>query len=408
VIQHWVHIRQKACQWPVYKPLPNVSYADMRRYTSPLAMLAMTEDPAEQLLNSQSFVARTYGLKQEHLCEGRHYEHSRLRVGYVSGDFREHAVGFLLPGLLDGHDKDIELFAYDFSPEENTALRQKLKQQFDHFRSIHTLSDRQAAELVLADEIDVLIDLHGLSSGARPGIFALRPAPKQGTFLGFMGPTGMPWIDFVVADKNVLPEELTPFFTEKPLYVEGSFIPRVSYAEDAPVLTRQQLGLPDDAFVMASFGNTYKITPEMFATWMRLLHRLPNAVLWLIDDNEASTANLSARAAEAGVDVSRIHFSPRTTHSEFCGRLKLADVFLDTYPYNCGSTSNDVLNSGIPLITISGRTLVSRMGRSFLLRAEADDCLTRNYEEYFNKIVELSRNQNLIKYMSGKYSIKFI
>jgi predicted O-linked N-acetylglucosamine transferase (SPINDLY family) len=128
----------------------------------------------------------------------------------------------------------------------------------------------------------------------------------------------------------------------------------------------------------------------------------------LIDDNEASTANLSARAAEAGVDVSRIHFSPRTTHSEFCGRLKLADVFLDTYPYNCGSTSNDVLNSGIPLITISGRTLVSRMGRSFLLRAEADDCLTRNYEEYFNKIVELSRNQNLIKYMSGKYSIKFI
>jgi predicted O-linked N-acetylglucosamine transferase (SPINDLY family) len=291
-------------------------------------------------------------------------------VGYVSGDFREHAVGFLLPGLLDGHDKDIELFAYDFSPEENTALRQKLKQQFDHFRSIHTLTDRQAAELVLADEVDVLIDLHGLSSGARPGIFALRPAPKQGTFLGFMGPTGMPWIDFVIADKNVLPEELTPFFTEKPLYVQGSFIPRVSYAEDAPVLTHQQVGLPDGAFVMASFGNTYKITPEMFATWMRLLHRLPNAVLWLIDDNEASTANLRARAAEAGVDVSRLHFSPRTTHAEFCGRLKLADVFLDTYPYNCGSTSNDVINAGVELISMSGKTLVSRMGLS-LLEAQA-------------------------------------
>jgi predicted O-linked N-acetylglucosamine transferase (SPINDLY family) len=391
VIQHWVHIRQKACQWPVYKPLPNVSYADMRRYTSPLAMLAITEDPAEQLLNSQSFVARTYGLKQEHLCEGRHYEHPRLRVGYVSGDFREHAVGFLLPGLLDGHDKDIELFAYDFSPEENTALRQKLKQQFDHFRSIHTLTDRQAAELVLADEVDVLIDLHGLSSGARPGIFALRPAPKQGTFLGFMGPTGMPWIDFVVADKNVLPEELTPFFTEKPMYVEGSFIPRVSYAEDAPVLTRQQLGLPDDAFVMASFGNTYKITPEMFATWMRLLHRLPNAVLWLIDDNEASTANLSARAAEAGVDVSRIHFSPRTTHSEFCGRLKLADVFLDTYPYNCGSTSNDVLNAGLELVTMKGKTQVSRMGFSLLKNFRTTPKVATSYSLYLKYVINISK-----------------
>ena len=400
VIQHWVHIRQKACQWPVYKPLPNVSYADMRRYTSPLAMLAMTEDPAEQLLNSQSFVARTYGLKQEHLCEGRHYEHSRLRVGYVSGDFREHAVGFLLPGLLDGHDKDIELFAYDFSPEENTALRQKLKQQFDHFRSIHTLTDRQAAELVLADEIDVLIDLHGLSSGARPGIFALRPAPKQGTFLGFMGPTGMPWIDFVIADKNVLPEELTPFFTEKPLYVEGSFIPRVSYAEDAPVLTRQQQGLPEDAFVMASFGNTYKITPEMFATWMRLLHRLPNAVLWLIDDNEASTANLSARAAEAGVDVSRIHFSPRTTHSEFCGRLKLADVFLDTYPYNCGSTSNDVINAGIELVTMSGRSLVSRMGLSLLKTQKKYISINKSLKSYELKIINVySRRSASLKKM---------
>jgi predicted O-linked N-acetylglucosamine transferase (SPINDLY family) len=235
----------------------------------------------------------------------------------------------------------------------------------------------------------VLIDLHGLSSGARPGIFALRPAPKQGTFLGFMGPTGMPWIDFVIADKNVLPEELTPFFTEKPLYVEGSFIPRVSYAEDAPVLTRQQLGLPDDAFVMASFGNTYKITPEMFATWMRLLHRLPNAVLWLIDDNEASTANLRARAEEASVDVSRLHFSPRTTHSEFCGRLKLADVFLDTYPYNCGSTANDVLNASIPLVSRYGKTLVSRMGFSLLQNGESNGNIAKSINAYYSAVVSL-------------------
>lgn len=400
VIQHWVHIRQKACQWPVYKPLPNVSYADMRRYTSPLAMLAITEDPAEQLLNSQSFVARTYGLKQENLCKDRQYNHERVRVGYVSGDFREHAVGFLLPALLDGHGPEFELYGYDFSPEEKTALRLKLKGQFDHFRSIQTLSDRQAAELIMDDEIDILVDLHGLSSGARPGIFALRPAPKQGTYLGFMGSTGMPWIDFVVADRNVLPEELTPFFSEKPLYLEGSFIPMVSYAHEAPVLTREQLGLPLDAFVMASFGNTYKITPEIFGTWMQLLHRLPDAVLWLIDDNEASTRALKARANSLGIDSTRIIFSARTTHPEFCGRLKLADVFLDTYPYNCGSTSNDVIHANIPLVTMFGKTLVSRMGMSILKAIDNAHPVAENLDDYQELVI------NLFKYLRAERAFK--
>ena len=389
VIQHWVHVRQKACQWPIYKALPGVSFADMKRYTSPLAMLALTEEPSEQLLNSQSFVARTYGFAQEHLCAGRTYQHDRVRVGYVSGDFREHAVGFLLPALLEGHGPEFELYGYDFSPEENTQLRHQLKARFDHFRGIHALSDRQAAELILSDEIDILIDLHGLSSGARPGIFSLRPAPKQGTYLGFMGPSGMPWIDFVIADAHVLPEDLTPYFTEKPLYVSSSFIPMVSYAQEAPRLDRASLGLPADAFVMASFGNTYKITPAMFETWIRLLKRLPDAVLWLIDDNEASTQALTERAQAQGINSDRLIFSPRTIHKEFCGRLQLADVFLDTYPYNCGSTSNDVVHAGLPMVTMYGRTLVSRMGLSILTALGLQDRATNSYEAYEEKVVEI-------------------
>jgi predicted O-linked N-acetylglucosamine transferase (SPINDLY family) len=397
VIQHWVHIRQKACQWPIYKSLPGVSLAEMKRYTSPLAMLALTEDPAEQLLNSQSFVARTYSFREEHLSEGRAYQHPRLRVGYVSGDFREHAVGFLLPSLMDGHGKAYELFAYDYSPEERTALREHLKAQFDHFRSIKDLSDRQAAELMLADEIDILIDLHGLSSGARPGIFALHPAPRQGTYLGFMGPTGMPWFDFVIADRNVLPDELAVYFTEKPLHVEGSYLPMVCYADNVPVVTRAHLGLPKGAFVMGAFGNTYKITPEMFATWMRLLQRIPDALLWLVDDNEASTQSLKAQALAHGVALDRLVFSSRTAHPEFCARLKLADVYLDTYPYNCGSTSNDVIHAGVPLVTLYGKTLVSRMGLSLLSALSSASNATRTYSEYEDKVLELS-----IKKKAGK------
>ena len=206
VIQHWVHIRQKACAWPVYKPLEHISLGELMRATSPLAMIALSDDPAVLLQNAQSFVHRTYSLAQEHLSEGRVYQHAKRRIGYVSGDLREHAVGFLLPRFVKAHDRErYELYAYDFTPDDRSLHRQGLLAQFDHVRSIHQLDDRQAAQCVLDDEIDILIDLHGLSSGARPGIFALHPAPRQGTYLGFIGSTAMPWLDFVLADKPMKP-----------------------------------------------------------------------------------------------------------------------------------------------------------------------------------------------------------
>lgn len=403
VIQHWVHIRQKSCKWPVYKPLPGISLAEMRRYTSPLAMLALTEDPAEQLATSQAFVARTYTQKQEQLCANARYMHPRVRVGYVSGDFREHAVGFLLPSLLEGHDPSrYELYAYDDSREDGSELRSRLKQKFQHVRAISGLSDRQAAELILKDEIDILIDLHGLSAGARPGIFALHPAPRQGTYLGFIGPTGMPWFDFVVSDRHVLPEELALFFSEKPAYVSGSFLPSVSYANRGRHTSRSALGIPDDAFVMGAFGNTYKITPDMFGAWMRLLKRIPDALLWLIDDNESSTNSLKQQAALAGVSADRLLFTPRTTHDEFCARLQLADVYLDTYPYNCGSTSNDVINAGVPLVSLYGKTMVSRMGLSILHAVNASHLATRSFSDYEDKVVELK-----LKKQAGRQPVSY-
>lgn len=365
VIQHWVHIRQKSCEWPVYKPLPGISKNEMLMATSPLAMLALTDDPLLQLLSAHAFVARTYGLKEERLCKVKQYHHPKKRIGFASGDLREHAVGFLLPTMLQGIDRDrYEVFAYDFTADDGSEHRKRLLGMFDHVRPIQSLTDRQAAERILEDEIDVMVDLHGLSSGARPGIFALHPAPKQGTYLGFIGTTGMPWFDFVITDRHALPPEHTEYFMEKPLYVEGSFIPLTPPDENLPMVTRSDVGLSEQAFVMGAFGNVYKITPEMFAVWMQLLREMPNAVLWLIDDNPTTTENLKNQARKANADLSRIHFSARTVHKEFCARLKLCDVYLDTYPYNCGSTSNDVIRNGVPLITKYGPTMVSRMGLS--------------------------------------------
>jgi predicted O-linked N-acetylglucosamine transferase (SPINDLY family) len=408
VIQHWVHIRQKACAWPVYKPLPNITQNEMLMATSPLAMLALTDDPVQQLLTAFAFVERTYGFKEEFLSKGREYRHDRLRIGYVSGDLCVHAVGLLLPELLEGHDKSkFEIYGYDFSPEDGTAHRERLKKAFDHLRPIRALTDRQVAELVLADEIDVLIDLHGLSSGARPGIFALHPAPKQGTYLGFIGTTGMPWFDFVIADRYALPEELTPYFTEKPLYVDGSFIPLTR--DDTPVreATRAEFGLPEDAFVMAAFGNVYKITPEMFATWMDILKEIPRAVLWLIDDNPTTTNNLKHQAKTADADLSRILFTPRAAHSEYKAKLTKADVFLDTFPYNCGSTTNDVIQAGIPIVTISGKTIVSRMGGSVLSALNRNDLIANSSEDYLKKIVDLSLQKSSFSREIESKKIKF-
>jgi predicted O-linked N-acetylglucosamine transferase (SPINDLY family) len=393
-LQHWIHIRQKACSWPVYKKLPNITKNTMLMATSPLAMLALTDDPVQQLLTSFAFVERTYSFKQEFLSKDRQYNHERLRIGFVSGDLCVHAVGLLLAEALEGIDKSkYEVVGYDFSPEDGTAHRARLKNAFNHLRYIHNQTDLQVAEQVLSDEIDVLIDLHGLSSGARPGIFALHPAPKQGTYLGFIGTTAMPWFDFVIADRYALPEELTTYFTEKPIYVEGSFIPLTTDETPLRQASRSEFGLSEESFVMAAFGNVYKITPEVFETWMDLLKEIPHSVLWIVDDNPTTTSNLKSHASSHKADLRRILFSPRAAHIEYKAKLKLADVFLDTFPYNCGSTTNDVIQAGVPIVSISGKTLVSRMGGSILQTTNNQDLICNNPTQYKEKVISISKGE---------------
>lgn len=407
VIQHWVHIRQKACEWPVYKELPGISKNEMLMATSPLAMLALTDDPLMQLLSAHAFVARTYGLKEEWLCQVKRYHHKKKRIGFVSGDFREHAVGFLLPTVLQSIDRErYEVYGYDFTVEDGSQHRRHLLTMFDHVRPVHAMTDREAAQRVLTDEIDVLVDLHGLSAGARPGIFALHPAPRQGTYLGFIGTTGMPWFDFVITDKLAMPTELSVYFTEKPLYMDTSLIPLTPPDVELPAVSRADVGLPATAFVMGAFGNVYKITPEMFACWMKLLECIPNAVLWLIDDNATTTQNLRNHAQTANADLSRIVFSSRVPHKEFCARLKLCDVYLDTFPYNCGSTTNDVVRAGVPLVTRYGQTMVARMGLSLLTRIGASALTCSSADEYVNLVCAVQQQKIIVNYRAaGEFNI---
>jgi predicted O-linked N-acetylglucosamine transferase (SPINDLY family) len=290
-----------------------------------------------------------------------------VRIAYLSGDLCTHAVGVLLPQFLAEHDREqVELFAYDYSPEDGTALRQQLCSTFDVRREVRALADDQVAKLIQNDEIDVLIDLHGLSFGARPEITRLRPAPLQGTYLGYMGTTGMPWLDFVVADRYVLPEALEPWFVERPLYVEGCFLPLSEPLVLPELVSRADFGLSDQQILMAAPANTYKLDPETLSVWFEALRAKPEAVLWLIDDNPAASRRLREEAAKAGVDPKQMLLRPRVVYDRFVGELRLADIFLDSFPYNCGSTARDAVLAGLPILTRSGRSMVSRMGGSLV------------------------------------------
>jgi predicted O-linked N-acetylglucosamine transferase (SPINDLY family) len=399
-IQHWVHLRQKQCAWPVYKSIHGLTANKLVGATSPLAMLALSDDPATQWLTAHLFVTRKYkstsGVDFLPVLERKEIDTRGrfVRIGYLSGDLCTHAVGLLMADLLEAHDRSrVHVTAFDFSPEDGTAHRARLKRACDEVVSIHTMTDREAASAIHDRGIDVLIDLHGLSSGARPGILALRPAPHIGGYLGFIGTTALPYVDFVVTDRWTLPESVTPFVTEKPLYIDGSMIPLSHQPVGAPRFTREHVGLPSDAVVLACFNNIYKITPEQLASWLRILQRADRTVLWLLDDNPWATAALRAHVTAAGLDPKRLIFSARSTHAEYREKLTLADIYLDTYPYNAGSTARDVLDAGVPIVTLSGRTPVSRMAGGLLHAAGLDELIATSWEGYENLVVQLSEDE---------------
>jgi predicted O-linked N-acetylglucosamine transferase (SPINDLY family) len=394
-IQHWVHLRQKQCAWPVYQPLPGLTPNQMIAATSPLAMLALSDDPATQWLTAHLFVSRKYKTSEVFSSEnGKKDLRGLLRIAYLSGDLCTHAVGLLMADLLEAHDRSrVHVTAFDFSPEDGTAHRARLKRACDEMVSIHSMTDREAAAAIRDRGIDVLIDLHGLSSGARPGILALRPARHIGGYLGFIGTTALPYVDFVVTDRWTLPEPITPFVTEKPLYIDGSMIPLSHQPVGTPRFTREDVALPSDAVVLACFNNIYKITPEQLASWLRILQRADRAVLWLLDDNQWATAALRGHVTAAGLDPKRLIFSARSTHAEYREKLTLADIYLDTYPYNAGSTARDVLDAGVPIVTLSGRTPVSRMAGGLLHAAGLDELITTSWESYEALVVQLSEDE---------------
>jgi predicted O-linked N-acetylglucosamine transferase (SPINDLY family) len=252
-------------------------------------------------------------------------------------------MSYLIVELFERHDRSrFEVFGYCTSPEDGSLIRARVINSFDHYVCIKNMTDEEAARRIRADEIDILIDLNGLTLGVRPQILRAKPAPVQATYLGFVGPVPLPELDYMFCDRVVVPPDQASAYTPKPLYIAKNYQANDTKRTLAPATTRSTVGLPDNKFVFCCFSNHYKITEEMFTAWMEILRRCDNAIIWLVGSNQRANSNILERAAVLGVDPDCIVFAARVGPDEYMARFSLADVFLDTFPYNAGTIASDV------------------------------------------------------------------
>jgi len=323
----------------------------------------------------------------------------RLRVGYVSSDFRTHAMASLLTEVWERHDRArLETHAYSIGPRESSPLRARIETAFDHFVDCGEEAAAAIARRIGADGIEVLVDLNGYTTHAKSEIFALRAAPLQISWLGYLGTLGAPWYDYVLTDRRVCPPAAQAYFSERFLYLPDCYCPSdTRRAVAAAVPSRSACGLPAQGRVFCCFNNSYKILPEVFAVWMRLLGAAPDSVLWLAPGNATAQANLRREAQARGVDPGRLIFAARVGLPEHLARHAHADLFLDTLPYNAGTTANDALFMGVPVLTCSGETMVSRVAGSQLAAVGLPELVTHSLAYYEALALRLAAEPGLLE-----------
>ena len=319
----------------------------------------------------------------------------RLRIGYFSADFHDHATSYLMAQMLESHDRQrFEIFAYSFGPNARRhAYRQRLQRGVEHFHEVSALGARTIAQLARAHGIDIAVDLKGHTRQGRPHIFAWRAAPIQVSYIGFPGTLGSPWMDYVVGDTHVIPPGDEAFYTEHVVRLPGCYQANDTHrAIASPGISRAQAGLPDNALVLCCFNSTFKISPEMFDAWLRILHQVPHAVLWLFDKNKQVQTTLRQYASAHGIASERLVFAEFAPLADHLSRYRLADLFLDTAPYNAHTTASDALWVGLPVLTLCGRSFASRVGASLLSTLGLQEMVTHHLADYESLAVKLCKD----------------
>lgn len=397
------------CDWNGYQAI-KAQLDDVRTSggnltpVAPFGMLAVYNDPqilkywaeltAVQMFDATSKRTDIMNLPVK-LTESAH----KIRIGYYSYDFRNHPVAHLTCRLFELHDRDkFELFIYSYGPDDGSEVRKRIKKTADHFVELSHLSVVDTAKRIAEDEIDFLIDLTGVTLHTRSEVFALRPARVQAHWLGFLGTLGSPCYDYIITDEIMTPVAERQFYDENFLYLDSGF----HVADDSRVInpglaTRGMYDLAEDAFVFGCFSQTFKIQPEIFEAWMKILKSIPNSILWLANGPPLSLNNLKLAAERHGVDPVRLVVSDRCGMEEYLARFSVMDLYLDAFPYTSGTVASDALFGGCPLLTLSGRTMVSRNAASILTHAGLPEFVATTMDDYVHKAVDLANNRDVLK-----------
>ncbi|WP_161981621.1 tetratricopeptide repeat protein [Aurantiacibacter suaedae] len=359
----------------------------------PFAAFPFADDPARQLAHAKAHAAKVFPVVTATAPTPAPSSDGRIRIGYFSADFHDHATMYLMAGLLREHDRSrFAIHAYSYGPpREGDAMRAHARAQCDSFTEIGNLSDAQVAEKARADELDIAVDLKGYTRFTRSGMFGHRLAPVQVNYLGYPGSLGHPAMDYLIADPVTTPAGYEQYFTEKLVRLPNCYQPNDDQrAIIADIRSRADHGLPEQGFVFCSFNHTYKIGPQEFDIWMRLLGEIEGSVLWLLRSNQWAEGNLAREAAERGIDPARIVFAPDLPHNEHLGRLTHADLFLDSFAVNAHTSASDALWAGLPVLTMAGRQFLSRVAASLVTAAGVPDLATSDAAEYEAKALELA------------------
>jgi len=402
VLQHWSSLRQRQCKWPVIAPWERVSRKDLLKGMSSLSLANFADDPMFQLAKAHHYNKHVLGRppRQSRWTPSETVAKRRpgpLRIGYVSSDLREHAVGFAMTDIVEQHDRrGFEIFAYYCGIKRPDATQERIKTAADHWTEINDLDDEEAADKILDDGIDILVDLNGYTKDARTKLFAKRPAPIAVNWFGYPGTMGSPYHHYMVADPVIVPEGQERFYSEKIVRLacyQPNDRKRVVAAERP---TRLGAGLPEKAFVYCCLNGMQKLTAITFQRWMTILEAVPDSVLWLLAGTDGTDERLRRYAAEAGVAPERLIFAPKLPNPQHLARYPLADLFLDNLPYGAHTTAADSMWMGVPVLTLTGRSFPARVCASVVQAAGIGEMICDTPEAFVARAIDYGRHPETI------------
>jgi predicted O-linked N-acetylglucosamine transferase (SPINDLY family) len=392
-----LNTRMWVCDWTGYEEQIAGLKARIERgmkCSSCFTVLTLIDLPAIQRKAAEIWVADKHPASDVLGSIPKRARSPKIRIGYYSADFHNHATTFLMAGLLELHDRSrFELIGFSFGPDRQDEMRQRVCAAFDQFIDVREKSDEEVAQLSRSWNVDIAVDLKGFTEDSRNGIFSYRAAPVQVSYLGYPGTVGAPYMDYLIADRTLVPERSQQHYSEKIVYLPGSYqVNDRKRRISERIYTRAEVGLPEQGFVFCCFNNNYKITPVMFDSWVRILNAVPGSVLWLFEDNATAATNLRKEAEQRGLHTTRLVFAKRMELSEHLARHRLADLFLDTLPCNAHTTASDALWAGLPVLTQAGESFAARVAASLLNAVGLPELITETQEQYESLAIELAHD----------------